>query len=101
MNSKLCFLKKSSFRELLIRYINTIRQINPTIAPPSTSPKKCLPKYILEKAMIIIIRGVILFIILLPKITAFPPQSAVVSATCPEGKPKVRIGNLILEDERL
>jgi len=85
---KLSFLKKSSFRELLRKYVKTTRKINPTIAPPITSSMKCLPRYTLEKAMDTITKGVNILIILLLKTVAIPPHSAVVSATCPEGNPK-------------
>jgi hypothetical protein len=87
-SSKLSFLKKSSFRELLRKCVKKTREINPTRAPPSTSSMKCLPRYTLEKAMAIITKGVNILMILLLKTVTVPPHSAVVSATCPEGKPK-------------
>ena len=63
-------------------------EINPTIAPSHTSPMKCLPRYILEKAINTITKGVNILIILLSKIVTIPPHRAVVSDTCPEGKPR-------------
>ncbi len=87
-SSKFSFLNKSSFKGLLRKRVKTVREIKPTVAPPNKSPRKCLPRYNLENATSNIITGAILLMFLLLKIAELPAQSAVVIATCPEGKPK-------------
>ena len=85
--TKLSFRKKALQKGLRRKQENASRRSSPRMAPPITSPRKCLPRYILVKAISKTAAGTIFQISLFPKIRAVPPQRAVVVETCPEGKP--------------